>query len=149
MIKTQIYQGLIYAGESLLKNTITVEQTGAMQLTVKAGIFTHTNGDTWTLEDDQVFDLVADVYYTTDVRIQIGDIDNVVDVWCGTKVNDNGIEEFDEPTGWNAGHDLVFNLTIPAKCTDLTPIDIYVLEVLPGFPDGTTADDWKTQIGGA
>ena len=149
MITSQINRGKIYAGETQLSNTVAVEQTGLMQLTVRAGVFTHTNGDTWLIENDQVFDLVADADYSTSVKIQIGDIepDGIMDVWCGTIVND-GVEEFDEPEGWHTGHDLVFNFNIPAGCTDLTPINIYVLEVLPGFPEGTTADDWKAQTGG-
>ena len=147
-IKSEKYQGLIYAGVTQLSNTVTLEQTGLMQLTVRAGVFVHTNGDTWTLEDDLVFNFTADAYYPTFVRIQIGDIDGIVDIWCGTMVDD-GVEEFNEPEGWRKGHDLTYNFEIPAGCTDLTPIDIYVMEVLPGFPDGTTADDWKMQIGGA
>jgi hypothetical protein len=148
-IISEVYKGKIYSGETQLFNTITVEQTGAMQITVKAGVFTHTNGDTWTLENDQVFDLIADPDYTTSVQIEIGDVepDGIMDVWCGSRVND-GIEEFDIPEGWHKGHNLVYNFEIPAGCTDLTPIDIYVLEVIPGFPDGTSETDWQIKTGG-
>lgn len=42
MMKSELHQGLIYAGDSPLASTITVEQTGPMQLTVRAGSFTTT-----------------------------------------------------------------------------------------------------------
>ena len=147
-IKSEIYRGKIYSGATQLSNTITITQTGLMQLTVKAGTFINTKANAWILVNNQVFDLASDEDYPTSVILQIGDINGIVDVWCGTKIMD-GIEEFDEPEGWNKGHNLTYNFEIPAGCTDLTPIDIYVLEVLPGFPDGTTEDDWKMQIGGA
>ena len=149
-LKSETYQGKIYAGSTQLFSDIVVKQSGNMQLTVKAGTFRHTNGVEWMLEDDAVFDLLSDPTNETQVKIEIGDIepDGIMDVWCGTCVQD-GIEEFDEPIGWNTGHSLVFNFSIPAGCTDLTPIDIFVLTVLAGFPDGSTAADWATQIGGA
>lgn len=148
MIKSELYQGKIYAGATQLACTIIVEQTNKMQLTVHKGVFTHTDGHTWVLANDAVFNLVADAVYSTECKIEIGDIepDGIMDVWCGTKVND-GVEEFEQPVGWNSGHALVFNFVIPAGCKDLTPVDIYCLEVLPGFPDGTTAADWRTQTG--
>jgi hypothetical protein len=119
-----------------------------MQLTVRKGRFTHTDGSYWTLPADAIFDLVADPNYPTEVKIEIGDIeaDSVADIWCGTRVCD-GVEEFDPPVVWNSGHPLVFNFIVPAGCTDLTSVDIFVLTVLPGFPEGTTAEDWKVQSG--
>lgn len=149
-IKSDVYKGKIYSGSTRLASTIAVEQTGLMQLTVKSGVFTHTNGDTWTLASDAVFNLTSSPDYPTGVKIEIGDIepDGVMDVWCGTCVQD-GVDEFDIPAGWRVGHALVFNFSIPAGCTDITPIDIFVLTVLPGFPSGTTAEDWQTQTGGA
>ena len=147
-IKSELYQGKVFAGDTQLSSTIAVEQTDKMQLTIKAGTFTHADGMQWTLDSDAIFDLVADANYPTQVMIEIGDIESVVGVWCGTCVMD-GIEEFDIPEGWNAGHALAFNFAIPAGCSDLAPIDIYVLTVPDGFPDGTNADDWKTQTGAA
>ena len=149
-IKSETYKGQIYAGSTKLASTIVVEQTGLMQLTVKSGVFTHTNGSKWILDTDAVFNLVSSPDYPTDVKIEIGDIepDDIMDVWCGTCVQD-GVDEFDIPAGWNIGHALVFNFSVPAGCTDLTPIDIFVLTVLPGFPEGTGPEDWQTQTGGA
>lgn len=149
-IKSETYQGKIYSGSTQLASTIAVEQTGLMQLTVRKGLFTHTDGRTWTLATDAVFNLASSPDYPTDVKIEIGDIepDGIMDVWCGTCVQD-GVDEFDIPAGWRTGHSLVFNFTIPAGCTDLTPIDIFVLTVLAGFPENTTAADWQTQTGGA
>ena len=42
MLKSELYKGLIYAGDTPLASSILVEQTGPMQLTVKAGNFTST-----------------------------------------------------------------------------------------------------------
>lgn len=42
MIRSDVYHGLIYAGDTPLALSITVEQTGLMQLTVRAGSFTTT-----------------------------------------------------------------------------------------------------------
>ncbi|MBE3144664.1 MAG: hypothetical protein IMZ61_12200 [Planctomycetes bacterium] len=154
MIKSEIYKGHIYAGATELASTIVVEQTGLMQLTVRKGKFTCTDGTSHLMESDSVFDLVSHPDYFTEIKIEIGHIPHedpsdwsgIVDIWCGTKVND-GVEEFDPPAGWVTGHPLVFNFVIPAGCTDLTPIDIFVLTVLPGFPEGTTAADWAFQTG--
>lgn len=150
MIKSELYKGKIFAGATQLASTIMVEQTGAMQLTVRAGVFTHTDGTEWTLGVDAVFNLVSSPVYLTEVKIEIGDIqpDGIMDVWCGSCVQD-GVDEFDIPAGWRTGHSLVFNFSIPAGCTDLTPIDIFVLTVLAGFPENTTGADWQTQTGGA
>ena len=42
MIKSQVGRGAIFAGDTPLASTIAVEQTGPMQLTVRAGSFTST-----------------------------------------------------------------------------------------------------------
>jgi hypothetical protein len=135
MIKSQIYHGKIYAGSTQLACTIKVEQVG-MQLTVKAGTFTHTNGDTWVLPTDQVFNLTSNLTFDTECKIEIGDIqpDGIVDVWCATKLND-GIEEWNVPVGWRTGHLLAFPFIISAGATSLDNVEIFVLEVLPGFPE--------------
>ena len=133
MIKSQIYRGKIYAGATKLACTILVEQTARMQFTVRSGTFTHTNGDSWILASDAVFNLASNPTFANECKIEIGDIAGVVDVWCGTKLLD-GIEEDNPPTGWNTGHVLAFTFTIPPGTTNLSGIDIFVLDVLPGFP---------------
>mgnify|MGYP001558577136 CR=1 FL=1 len=42
MIRSELYRGMIYAGDTPLACSITVEQTGPMQITVRAGSFTTT-----------------------------------------------------------------------------------------------------------
>ena len=66
----QIYRGKIYAGATQLASRIVVEQTGLMQITIRAGSFT-TTGDkklkirpeTFNLKSDQVFNLLSDEEY--------------------------------------------------------------------------------------
>jgi hypothetical protein len=147
-IKSEIYKGKIYAGGTELACNIAIEQTGPLQLTVNAGTFTHTDGKAWTLAVPTVFDVPADPTHPTECKIEIGDIGGVADVWCASRLLD-GIEEFDTPPGWNSGHVLAFPFVVPAGCVDLANVDIFVLTVLPGFPDGTTAADWQVQSGGA
>ena len=152
-IKSEIYRGKIYAGTTKLNCSINIEQTAPLQLTISTGTFTHTNGVSWRLEADQVFDITPDAVYPTECKIEIGDsrvgdVYGVVDVLCATRLLD-GIEEFDTPPDWKTGHVLAFPFVVPAGCMNLSAVDIFVLTVLPGFPDGTTAEDWKVQSGGA
>ncbi len=134
MIKSQIYHGKIYAGATKLASTIRIEQTAPMQLTARAGTVTHTDGRAWTLANDAVFSLAADAMYPTECKIEIGDIASADNVWCATRLVD-GVEEMNSPTGWNMGHVLVFPFVIPPNATDLSNVDIFVLTVLPGFPE--------------
>ena len=134
MIKSEIYHGKIYAGATQLACTIRIEQTAPMQLKVNAGTLTQTDRRTWTLANDAVFNLTADAVYPTECKIEIGDVAGVTNVWCATRLVD-GVEEFNPPAGWNIGHTLAFTFTIPPGTTNLSAIDIFVLEVLPGFPN--------------
>ncbi len=148
MIKSEIYHGKIYAGPTNLACSIVIKQTAPMQLTIHAGTFTYTDDQAWTLTAPTVFDVPADPTYPTECKIEIGDIGGVPDAWCASRLLD-GVEEFDTPPGWNSGHVLAFPFVIPAGCADLAGVDIFVLSVLPGFPDSTTAEDWQVQSGGA
>lgn len=148
MIKRKQGKGKIYSGNTQLSCSIEIEQTDLMQLTVRAGTFIHTDGKELTMLEDSMFDFQSDPNYSTSVSMELGNVESIVDVWCGTCVMD-GIEDFDIPNGWNIGHPLVFNFVIPSGCKDLTPIDIHVLSVVAGFPEGTTEKDWRTQIGGS
>ncbi len=146
MIISALHRGKIYAGDTRLASTITVEQTAAMQLTVRAGTFTYTNGDAWTLATDAVFDISANANTPTECIVEIGDIAGVCDAWCGTRLLDD-TEDFDVPAGWRTGHAIVFPFVIPAGATTLDEIAICVLTVEPGFPAGTVASDWVQQSG--
>lgn len=145
MIKSEMYRGKIFAGDTKLANTIRVEQTAPMQLTFRAGTFTHTDGQQWALDSDVSVDLMSDANYPTMCQIEIGVLAGTVNVWCGLQRMD-GVEEMNPPAGW-IGHLLVLPFIIPPGATSLP--DIYVITVEPGFPDGTTAQDWKIQMGAA
>ncbi len=134
MIKSEIHHGRIYAGTTQLACTIRIEQTAPMRLTVRAGTFTSTSGRKLTLATDAVFDLAADATYPTECRIEIGDIAGTPNIWCGTRRVDS-IEEINPPIGWNTGHLLVFPFVIPPGTIKLDNVDIFILEVLPGFPE--------------
>ncbi len=140
MLKSEIHNGKIYAGETQLACTIRIEQTAPMQLTVRAGTFTHTDGRAWTLAGDAVFDLAADATYPTECKIEMGDVAGVANVWCATRLVD-GVEEFNPHVGWNTGHTLAFPFAIPPGAIDLSGIEIFVLQVLAGFP---TAGEMKS-----
>lgn len=51
------------------------------------------------------------------------------------------------PPGWVAVHLLVYPFLVPPGTTALDQLAIPVLSILPGFPPGTTAEDWTTQGG--
>lgn len=153
-ITSALFRGLIYAGSTSLASTIVVEQTGPLQLTVRAGSFT-TTGDvrqgvppeTHTLAADQVLDLTAHATYPTAYRAFLVTDGVSADVLLQSRVLD-GIEDWpDPPAGWQIVHQLVYEFVVPAGATDLSAVEIPVLTVLPGFPPGTTAADWRLQTG--
>ena len=148
MITSEIYYGKIHAGATKLACSINIEQTAPMQLTIHAGKFCHTDGKAWTINAAAIFNIASDPTYPTECKIEIGDIGGVTDVLCASRLLDN-TEEFDIPPGWNSGHVLVFPFVVPAGCVDLDTVEICILTVLPGYPDGTTAADWQMQSGGA
>lgn len=163
MIKSLVGRGLIYAGDTLLALSIEVEQTGPMQITVRAGSFTSTgqrrkdrNGNwlaweeeskTYTLLTDQILNLTADLTFPKDYDIDLISDGTKNDVLVRSRLQD-GIEEFAPyPAGWKQAHDLILPFTIPAGMIDLANVDIFVWTVMPGFPAGTGAADWTMQGG--
>lgn len=101
MIKSEVYRGLIYAGSTPLASSIILEQTGPMQLTVRAGTLIDTDGTEYPMAD-------------TALDLQPGDR---VEIKLG-------------------GCWLVLPFIVPQGCTDLAALDIYVLEVRSGYPEG-------------
>ena len=102
---------------------------------------------TYTLAADRGVALTSDptrpVAYNVDL---IGQGINA-DVFIKRKVVN--VEQYGSPPpGWKKVHELVFEFVIPPGGTDITAIDIYALVVNPGFPDGTSSDDWTTQTTG-
>ena len=192
MIKHEMSKGKIYAGDTPLLSTIAVEQTGSMQLTIRAGYFRSTgqarildaaqkpglsdliaankaemmpdgrrvrvwlqdaNGNpidkskTYTLAADVVLEIVSDPIYDTLYEIDLISDGAATKILMQSKLDD-GIEDYaDYPAGWSRVHDLIYKFRVPAGAADISGIDIFVLEVRPGFPPGTGAADWMTQIG--
>ena len=163
MIKSEIGHGKIYAGDTPLALTIVVEQTGPMQLTVRAGSFTGTGqrrkdhdgkwlpwieeSKTYVLVADQVLNLTSDPVFSKEYDIDLVSDGVTTDILVRSKLND-GIEEFAPyPVGWKQVHDLILPFTVPAGTADLAGVDIYVWTVLPGFPLGTGPEDWVNQGG--
>ena len=187
MIKSNIGKGQIYAGDTPLFSSIVVEQTGLMQLTVKAGAFRSTgqarildgvhaeliaagkaekmadgrtrawlqdtNGNpvdkakTHTLPADEVLNIISDVTFDTLYEIDLVTDGTQVTVLMRSKLDDEIEAYADLPVGWERAHDLIYEFRVPAGASDISSIDIFVLEVLPGFPPGTGAADWLTQKG--
>ena len=191
-IKSEVRKGLIYAGDTPLACTITVEQTGPLQLTIKAGAFCSTGqahildagkvpdlaamiaagkaemmpdsqrvrvwiqdsggnpidkAKTYTLAADVVLEIVSDPNYDTLYEIDLISDGAATKILMQSKLDD-GIEDYaDYPAGWSRVHDLIYEFRVPAGAADISDIDIFVLEVRPGFPPGTGAADWMTQIG--
>lgn len=117
MIKSELYRGLIFAGNTPLASDLVVEQTGPMQLTVRAGSLTDTRGNVYQVPET-VLDVVPGNDPMQPYQVMVGDVL------------------------------VVLPFSVPVGCTDLSELDIYVLTVMPGFPEGTTAADWKMQTGG-
>ena len=149
-IKSEVGTGKIYAGDTSLAISIVVEQTGPMQLTIRAGSFTTTGqrrkdkdgkwlawieeSKTYTLVTDEVVNITSDPNFSKDYDIDLISRGVDTDILVRSVLND-GIEEFAPyPAGWKQVHDLILPFTVPAGTTDLASVDIYVWTVLPGFP---------------
>ena len=153
-VTSRLYRGTIFSGDTSLACTIRIDQTGPLQLTVRAGQFTstgdrrlHIPSETFALTADQALDLAAHPTYATAYRAYLATDGTTVDVLLQSRVLD-GIEDWpDQPAGWQIVHPLVYEFVLPAGATSLDGVDIPVLAVLPGFPPGTTADDWRVQTG--
>jgi len=58
-IRSRIHRGLQRRGATKIDSDILVEQTGDMQITVRAGTFVDVQGNEFVLTDDAVFDLTS------------------------------------------------------------------------------------------
>lgn len=162
MITSVIGRGLIYAGDTSFALTIAVEQTGPMQLTVRAGSFTSTgqrrkdhNGawlpwieepKTYALAADRIIDLASDPTRSVAYDVDLVSDGATTDVLITRTIV--GVEESGPlPPGRVKIHELLFKFVLPPGCADVMPIDICALTVMPGFPPGTGPDDWIQQMG--
>ena len=152
MVKSILGRGKIFSGNTPLASSITVIQSAAMQLTVRAGSFT-TTGDkrrgiapqTHVLVTDRVIPIVADAIESKVYRVELGLDNGAVDVLAQARFESDGWQPY--PQGWQTIHPLVFDFVVPPNTVSLDAIDIYILTVESGFPDGTSAADWQVQNG--
>jgi len=70
-ILSKIHQGLQRPGRTRLDSSILVEQTGPMEITVRAGDWVAENGDVFTLLSDQVHAIPSDPDYDTFIVIEL------------------------------------------------------------------------------
>jgi hypothetical protein len=141
----------IYAGDTPLASTLVVEQTGPMQLTVRAGEFT-TTGDvnaqipsqTLVYAGDFPYVLSSDPTLDKAYTFELGTLNGAPDILCRSQLDGEVLPA--APVGWVHVHWLVEG-KVPAGTTDLAPCALRVFTVLPGFPVGTTAADWQFQMG--
>lgn len=152
MIKSELRMGKIYSGDTSLASTIRIEQTGAMQLTVRAGSLT-TTGDvrrnvasqTFLLSSDRVVNVNSDSVEAKAYRVELGLDSGAVEVLVQARFSADAFQAY--PTNWQTVQTLVFEFVLPPNTADIGAIDIYVLTVEKGFPVGTVAADWQVQSG--
>lgn len=117
---SEIYKGLIYAGETPLEWDGSIEQTGSAQITIQ-GTLTTTDG--WQYELSQVFDLPDG-----DWRIALGANPGDTEALAIRQANQVW------PDSWQPKMILVgFSSSIKVEAGEIVG-NVYVLKVEPGFP---------------
>ena len=146
MITTAVHRGLIYAGQTRLASTIRLEQTGPMQVTVRAGTFTGTDGTPHRLAADQLGLFSSDPTAVKQYEAELGlTATGAVEVCLRSRIPPDGYPPL--PAGWRTLSVLICTVTVPRGATDLTEVPIHVLTVRPGFPPGTGPVDAMIQRG--
>jgi len=120
-----------------LESTIKVEQTGPMQITVRAGYFVDMKGNKYEVLDDQVIDLTADATYDKEIYIAlVRNIDTgEVDIWVDDRVFD-GYTYPAEVTDIEGNWELITPIIgrdwfiIPPGTTDITDVEKYYMAVI-------------------
>ena len=152
-VKSEVHRGLIYAGATALASTIRAELVGPLTLVIRSGALT-TTGDlaagvapaTFILANDVVVPIVPDPAREKRYRVDlVVGRDGSVDVAVRGHYLGDPMPPL--PDGWRVVHALVFEFVVPPRLSDLAPVDIYVLTVVPGLPEGTIATDWRIQTG--
>ena len=134
MIKSEVGKGLISRGTTKLDLSIVIEQTGPMQLTVRKGAYTETDGTVSALLQDQILSFNADANFSKSVTISL--VKNIssgaVDVWVDEVLQDGLTMPGDPPSGYQVIMNLVGGgwFIIPAGCVDLSNVDIYCFKVI-------------------
>lgn len=107
---------------------------------------------TFTLAADQVFNLTSDAVdakaYQAELGIDLSAPGSAipVDVLIRSRILPDGYPPIPIAT-WETIHQLIFEFVVPPGTVDLSAIDIFVLNIISGFPEGTSGQDWLTQSG--
>lgn len=102
---------------------------------------------THTLAAEAVLPLSADPTSDKLYLVELGLANGTPDVLCRSQLAGEALPA--PPAGWTPLHWLAGPFVVPPGTTDLAGLPIPVFTVLPGFPAGTTAADWRVQQGGA
>jgi hypothetical protein len=143
-ILSELYRGLVYAGATPLSSTLVVEQTGPMQITIRAGEFTYVDGRTCHQDADTVIDLVSDPVFPCAYKVDLGFVFGQPHAWWSSRrLDPDNPAEFEEPPGWELLDHFIYEFVVPAGAVSLDGVPIVVLTVAPGFPPGTRAEQWQ------
>ena len=119
MIRSKIQKGLQRKGNTKTDSTILIEETGAMQITVRAGRFTDTLGESFDLLTDRTVDLTAGT--NNFLALVYNPSTKVTDVWHATDPEAQppiGFKELQMLIGWGW-------FIIPLGTTDIANIPLY------------------------
>lgn len=147
MLKSETFRGQIYAGATLLGCSLGFEQTGPLQITVSPGSFVDTSGYLYELDEAQLLNVDPDPDIDQYFSAQLISDGTQADVALISRF-EGGLDS-ELPEGWQRVQLLILEFMVSAGTANLDSIEIYHLSVLPGFPEGTTAEDWQIQTGGA
>lgn len=137
----------IYAGDTALHLSTRLEQTGPLELTLRAGNYTTTDGQSFDLLKDQVIPIQLDSELEQVLLIDLGLHKGQVDVLVRLAYLDGEMPDY--PANWQTLQPLVLQpgVIIPPWLGDLNVLEIEVFSVEPGFPEGTDAEYWRMQSG--
>lgn len=138
MIKSEPGRGLVYGGDTPFASTIAVEQTGPMQLTIKAGQLTDGSGAVHVLGSDAILNITADATYPMIMRVLlVKDSSGTASVLLQTMRLGIDANFPDLPAGYALIDRIILDRLesqIPAGATSIDSIDFYMLASAAGFP---------------
>ncbi len=147
MIIERVGRGLIYAGKTNMASSFIVEETGPLEITVRAGSYTST-GDakagilprTYTMASDAICTVfnTAPAYKLYQGQLIASQWSTDI-LWISYYAN----QEYPPmPDGFELVQNIVWQFYVPPNVTSLENTEICVLKVMPGFPDGIDGDNW-------
>ena len=147
MIIYVVGQGKIYAGNTELASSLNVIESAPLELTISTGSYTST-GDkgkgkpprTYNLETAAVcsiFNTETDQkYYTAELVASEWAVEILWKSFFPPQLSPP------YPVGFEYVATIVFPFIVPPFVQSIADIEICVLQVIPGFPPGTGANDW-------